>query len=234
MDGSDQIIQAIQGHEWPLVVSLVIFAVCALARDVSSRSGLKGTPAKIISASASYLSGVATALPFVPSWWYSLIAALFTPLASQGLRDLLVDAVKYLAKHKSKSALLVLLFVPMTYGCGACMSERIAVNALDAGIQSVDIENLDDIGVHGENANRMRKAIEIASHAIEIGKLAVESCENISEERMEWRGWFDIAMGAVSEILNILKSSGVEIPDVLLRGIQMVNMLMPSTSGGDT
>ena len=137
----DSIVEAIEGNEWQTLIGLLLLALTALARDVTTRAGVKGLAAKIISTLSSYLSGVAVLLPVAPQWWHAALIALGTPIASQGLRDLLVDLVRWLMKRKAKAAVLLCFLVPALDGCTtrrAQTSVQTSLTSIAAGVNAAD------------------------------------------------------------------------------------------------
>lgn len=137
----ESIIQAIEGHEWQTMTGLLLLALTALVRDVTTRAQVTGLAAKAISAVSSYLSGVAVLLPVTTEWWHAVLIALGTPLASQGLRDLLVDLVRWVAKRKATTAIFIMLAIPTISGCSthrAQIAVQTSLTGLAEGVVAAD------------------------------------------------------------------------------------------------
>jgi len=203
------IITAIENNQWQVLTGLVLLLVTALVRDVSTRAKVTGLAAKLISAISSYLSGIAVLLPVVPVWWHAALIALGTPLASQGLRDLLVDLVGRLIKRKK--ALPVVVVVLLTPSCTIHKAQIATQTALTSVAEGVDA---------GDRlvARMIPGAADeaIATARVRMGN-CIEGCDALAyyhEEMEPWRNavdGFEIVVASllvVQELVEVWIATG--------------------------
>lgn len=153
--------------------------------------------AKIVSAIASYVSGVAVLLPVAPEWWHAVLIALGTPLASQGLRDLLVDLVRWLAKKKGAAVVLLCLLIPAFDGCSvrhAQTSVQTTATSLAVALDRVD-------GVVAENLlDASEQAMSEASSRSNLDP-SVNALEAYTEMMEPW----DVAVAVMESLASALR-----------------------------
>lgn len=131
-----RIIDAIEAHQWQVLIALALLALTALAGDVCVRARVRGRALQVVSLVRGYVGGVAGALLVGGAWWHSLIVGLAATGVSAGARDLLVDGVRWVLRRQGVT--LGVLLLALSVGAPSCACWQ-AVQALRSVETEADV-----------------------------------------------------------------------------------------------
>jgi len=130
----DALIDAIQSHQWQMVIALALIALVAFADGIAEEAGLTGRPLQVTSLVRGYVGGVAASLLGGVPWWVALIVGCGGVGVSRGARQLVVDGVRWLARKAGHGAVAGLLLVALVgAGCGVTQAQ-VAVQSSLTGL----------------------------------------------------------------------------------------------------
>jgi len=205
----DALIDAIQSHQWQMVIALALIALVAFADGIAEEAGLTGRPLQVTSLVRGYVGGVAASLLGGVPWWVALIVGCGGVGVSRGARQLVVDGVRWLARKAGHGAVAGLLLVALIgAGCGAenrCLAERTTVTALGVALGMAE-------GLVPADNEEATQAMDIASASLLAGEVLVGSCEQIRDDSHNWRAWLTRAVGLVKAVIAIVRAAGVDVP----------------------